>query len=176
MPVPRAGVEVAPFSYCPACRSADIEFQQHKLVCCSACGFHYFHNVATAVAAVIRCRGEVLFAVRAHAPARGMLDLPGGFADPGESLEQALQREIREELGLAIDSARYLFSCANTYPYKGVVYRTTDALFEIELKHKPVIEPADDVAEIRWLELQRVDVEAIAFDSVRQAVARLLQR
>jgi NADH pyrophosphatase NudC (nudix superfamily) len=163
----------SPFSYCPSCRSANIEFQQQKLIHCGDCNFSYFHNVATAVGAVIRCQNQILFAVRGRQPGSGMLDLPGGFTDPGESLEQALRREIREELNLEIGELRYLFSFANTYPYRDVVYRTADAIFEARLPVKPRIQTADDVAAVRWIDLQAVDLQCIAFESIRQAIGRL---
>ena len=55
---------------------------------------------------------EVLVAVRARNPGKGLLDLPGGFVDPGESLEVALYRELQEELGfdMAGQLCRYLGS------------------------------------------------------------------
>lgn len=175
---PGEGAARSPFAYCPACRSANIAFEEHKRLVCRDCDFHYYHNVATAVGAIIRCGDEVLFAVRGRAPAEGMLDLPGGFCDPGESLEQALNRELQEELGLQLEgeNLRYLFSFANTYPYRDVVYRTTDVIFEVCLSKKPEIRVGDDVAAIRWLEPGEIAPEAIAFESIRAAVTLLQQR
>ena len=165
----------SPFLHCPQCRSRDIEFRDRKQLVCQKCDFCYFHNVATAVGAIIRHGSEILLAVRGREPARGMLDLPGGFTDPGESLEQALKREIQEELGLQLNQPRYLFSFANTYLYAGVLYQTTDVIFEFTLSSKPAVVPADDVAAVRWIELLAVPHEDIAFDSIRRAV-RQLQR
>ncbi len=169
-------MSISPFLHCPQCRSAEIEFRDRKQLTCLSCNFCYFHNVATAVGAVIRHGPEILLAVRAREPARGMLDLPGGFTDPGESLEQALTREIHEELGLQLDRPRYLFSFANTYRYAGVLYQTTDTIFEFKLDEKPTIIPADDVAAVRWLELSAVRREDIAFDSIRRAIEQLQQQ
>jgi ADP-ribose pyrophosphatase YjhB (NUDIX family) len=163
----------SPFLHCPQCCSGKIEFRDDKQLICLNCHFCYFHNVATAVGAVIRHGTEIMLAVRGRDPARGMLDLPGGFTDPGECLEQALQREMKEELGLQFGNPRYLFSFANTYVYAGVVYQTTDAIFEFRLKQKPVIVAADDVAAVRWIELQAVSLSEIAFDSIRRAIAQL---
>ncbi len=64
--------------------------------------------------------------VRKHSPGQGALDLPGGFADHYESLEQVLTREVNEELIVVVDVSdwRYLFSFANRYPYAGISYYT----------------------------------------------------
>lgn len=163
----------SPFAYCPACRAQGIAFTQKKLLHCGDCGFHYYHNVATAVGAILRYQGDILLAVRAQQPASGMLDLPGGFSEPGESLEQALRRELAEELDLIIDNPRYLFSFPNTYPYRGVTYHTTDAFFEVEFATRPVMRAADDVAATRWLNVQNIPLQEIAFESVRKAVRRI---
>ena len=102
-----------------------------------------------------------------------MLDLPGGFVEPGESLEQGLRREVDEELGIDLPKLVYLFSFANTYRYKDVVYRTVDALFEAHVEHRPEVYPADDVAEVRWERLADIELQAVAFDSIRGAIVRL---
>ncbi len=56
-----------------------------------------------AVSAAIFRDGELLLVRRAVDPARGFYSLPGGRVEFGESLEQAVAREVSEETGLAID-------------------------------------------------------------------------
>lgn len=161
------------FKYCPDCGANDPYFRDHKQIVCLSCGFRYFHNVAAAVGAFIRCGDEYLFAVRGRDPDCGKLDLPGGFTEPGETLEQGLAREIREELGIVLPTPRYLFSFPNDYPFEGVTYHTIDALFEVKYQEKPAVIPADDVAGVRWLALTDAALEEIAFASIRRAIASL---
>lgn len=56
-----------------------------------------------AVSAAIFRGPEVLLVRRAHAPAKGRYSLPGGRVEFGESLAQALIREVAEETGLSIE-------------------------------------------------------------------------
>ncbi|HVM35678.1 MAG TPA: NUDIX domain-containing protein [Actinomycetota bacterium] len=56
-----------------------------------------------AVGAVIVVDGSLLMIRRGHAPARGRWSLPGGRVEPGETLEAALVREVREETALDIE-------------------------------------------------------------------------
>jgi ADP-ribose pyrophosphatase YjhB (NUDIX family) len=56
-----------------------------------------------AVSAAIFREGKVLLVRRARAPARGVYTLPGGRVEFGESLTEALTREIREETQLTIE-------------------------------------------------------------------------
>lgn len=101
-----------------------------KLVRCETCGFELYLNTAAAVAALIADgQGRLLITVRGKEPGKGGWDLPGGFADPGESAEEALRREVREEIGLEVTAVRYLGSYPNTYEYMGVLYATLDMGF-----------------------------------------------
>ena len=57
----------------------------------------------TVVAAVIRnSRGEIFVTQRGYGEFKDWWELPGGKAEPGETLEQALRRELREELGIEV--------------------------------------------------------------------------
>ena len=56
-----------------------------------------------AVSAVIFREGKVLLVRRARSPGKGFYSLPGGRVEYGESLHQALAREVDEETGLTID-------------------------------------------------------------------------
>jgi ADP-ribose pyrophosphatase YjhB (NUDIX family) len=56
-----------------------------------------------AVSAAIFRDGKVLLTRRARSPAKGFYSLPGGRVEFGESLHQALAREVDEETGLAIE-------------------------------------------------------------------------
>ena len=56
-----------------------------------------------AVSAVIFRDGKVLLVRRSRSPGKGFYSLPGGRVEHGESLQQALAREVDEETGLRID-------------------------------------------------------------------------
>jgi ADP-ribose pyrophosphatase YjhB (NUDIX family) len=56
-----------------------------------------------AVSAVIFRNGQFLVVRRANAPGRGLYSVPGGRVEHGETLHQAVAREVREETALAID-------------------------------------------------------------------------
>jgi 8-oxo-dGTP diphosphatase len=58
-----------------------------------------------AVSAAIFREGKVLLVRRARSPAKGFYSLPGGRVEFGESLHQALTREVDEETGLGIEIA-----------------------------------------------------------------------
>jgi ADP-ribose pyrophosphatase YjhB (NUDIX family) len=61
-----------------------------------------------AVSAAILRDGKLLIVRRRNAPAQGLFTLPGGVVEPGETLVQAVAREVREELGIACEAVALL--------------------------------------------------------------------
>jgi NADH pyrophosphatase NudC (nudix superfamily) len=160
------------FRYCPGCGAKGPKaYSKDKHITCAKCGFEYFHNVASAAGAIIEYGSKVLVAVRANEPKAALLDFPGGFADYGESIEQTLVREIREELGIKIKNPRYLTSAPNIYVYKGVTYTTTDLFFVCKLDNPKKIKlNKKEIAGIEFFEPAKIPVSRFAFDSAKKAL------
>ncbi len=164
------------FIYCPKCGAEAFEAASEKHLVCKACGFEYYINAAGAVAAVIvNEKGELLVVVRARDPDKGMLDLPGGFIDPGERAEDAVDRELHEELGVEVVSRQFLTTDVNSYTYKEVTYQTLDLFWLCTVASTEVICAADDVESYQWIALQDIDLDHIAFSSIRRVIAQLQQ-
>ena len=109
------------FKYCPICGSSHFNISSEKSCKCEDCGFEYFVNPSSAnVAFILNEKGELLVERRKNNPAKGMLDLPGGFADMNETVEEGLRREVMEETGLEVTELKYMFSKPNTYHFSGV--------------------------------------------------------
>lgn len=140
---------------------------------CPRCGWTSYDNPVPAAVALIERRGRVLLTLRARPPHAGTWDLPGGFLEAGESAEEGLRRELHEELGIRVVSARLLITAPDHYGARGfpiltLVYRVTPA--------PGPIRSADDVAEARWFPLRRLPLDRIAFPSVRTALRGWLRR
>lgn len=140
---------------------------------CENCGFEFFHNVAATASMILMCQGKVLFSVRGNEPSKGLLDFPGGFVDEGESVEEAFVREMEEELGWVPENFQYAFSCPNIYLYQSVKYNTSDLFYFAEEADFPPISANDDVAALKWIGLDEVKEEELAFDSMKLAVSQL---
>ena len=105
------------FTYCPKCGARTFVERNEKAKQCTTCGFVYYFNPSSAVACFIRnSKGELLLVRRAKEPAKGTLDLPGGFVDMYESAEDAAHREVKEETGLDVTNITYFGNQAWPYP------------------------------------------------------------
>lgn len=163
------------FRYCPRCGSHEFEIDGERSRRCSRCGFVYYANASASTAAIImNSKGEVLLTRRAFDPAKGMLDLPGGFVDMNETAEEALIRELKEELGIEVQNPIYLFSLPNEYNFSGIIVHTLDLFFKIDVDDDIAIEANDDVALAQFYDLKDVNIENIGLDSIRRAIIRIM--
>ena len=169
------------FRYCPSCASQNIRFEQNRVFRCPDCGLTYYHNTAAATACIVRSGTGILFLVRNREPGKGKLDLPGGFVDPGEGAMDGLCREFMEELGLEVKAEElHLFaSLPNIYPYKNIPYNTCDLFFYLDapdLTEKDLRLEKDEIASAQFIKPQELDIERIAFESVKKAVRLYLEK
>jgi NAD+ diphosphatase len=158
------------FTFCPKCGGRRILPFQGQGIRCTDCDYVYFHNCASAVSAIIETPRGIVLIERQLAPKRGFYDLPGGFVDYGESLEEALAREVREELNVEIEKLRYLGSFPNLYRYKKVTYFTTDAFFACEAVSLRPMMPKEEVSRIVIRKAGRINLKSIAFASTQKEI------
>jgi NAD+ diphosphatase len=159
--------------FCPRCGSDFFGSEDHKLMKCGRCGFEIYFNVSASVAALIfNNEGELLFTVRKRDPAKGMLDLPGGFVDNDETVEEALIREIKEELDLDIVEYKYVISIPNIYLYEGLTYRTIDLFFECKVKSLERIKPNDDVSGYIFIKPEAGKTDQIGLLSIKKLMEK----
>ena len=121
-------------------------------------------------------KGELLVTRRKFDPGRGTLDLPGGFCDIGETIEEALAREVEEETNLIIKEKHYFCSLPNKYRYSGFDIPTLDTFFVCKVEDEAKLRPADDVSEAVWTALKDIHTEQFGLRSIRQALHDFLQR
>lgn len=160
------------FRFCPKCGSQDFAPDTEKSLKCKKCNFRYYINMSASVAAIIRNeKSEILFTVRKYDPARGMLDLPGGFVDPGETAEQTVVREIKEELNLNISRIEYLGTFTNKYLYGEIEYQTLDLVFNCTVETFENLQVADDVSGYVFRDPDTVQPENIGLESIREIIA-----
>jgi NAD+ diphosphatase len=158
------------FRFCPRCGKRGIASFEKNGMHCPGCGYVYFHNCASSVAAIIETKQGILLTKRNTFPKKGLLDLPGGFSDYHESLEEALTREIREELGCELDRLSYFGSFPNKYRYRSVTYFTIDAVFVCKARNLSRLKPNSELSEVLFAQPSTIDLSRIAFPSTRAAI------
>ena len=157
--------------YCPKCGSLQFKKEGERSLKCAACGFHLFINSSAAVAAlVVNEVGKLMLVTRGVEPNYGKLDLPGGFIDPGESAENAVQRELQEELGLKVKSLKYIGSAPNEYIYSEFTVYTLDMAFLVIPESIIGLKPMDDIKTYQFYSEAELDYNEIPAPSIKRFV------
>jgi NADH pyrophosphatase NudC (nudix superfamily) len=163
--------------FCPKCGSPEFKVSGERSLKCGKCGFHFFINASAAVAALVTDgTGKLMLVTRGVEPDYGKLDLPGGFVDPGETVENAVHRELEEELGLKIKSMRYLGSAPNEYVFSGFTVFTIDFAFEVVAESLENLKPMDDILDYRFYAENEFDYDDIPAPSMKQFVNEFFAR
>ncbi len=130
--------------HCPACGApTHPERAGHARRCADArCGRRHFPRVDPCII-VLACREDRCLLVRQPQWPAGRFSAIAGFVEPGETLEQAVRREIREEVGLEAEAVAYHSS--QPWPFPGSLM----IAFRAEV---PVGEPkaSAEIAELGW--------------------------
>ncbi len=162
------------FKFCPKCGSDKFVENNIKSKRCETCGFvYYFNSCAATVAVIVNEDKELLVATRAHEPAKGTLDLPGGFVDLHETGEEALRREVKEETGLDLDKIKYLFSVPNIYVYSGFEVHTLDLVYLCEVKDIHALKAEDDVAKLEFIKISELNPDLFGLLSIKEVIQKI---
>ena len=158
--------------YCPRCGcNRFITLDNGRSFQCEECHFHFYFNNSAAVACLIHdSEGRLLLCRRAIEPSIGMFDLPGGFVEPMETAEEAVVREIREELNVEVEKSEYLTSFPNEYVFSGFSVFTLDLAFFCEIDSYTQLIPGDDVAGIEFVKPSEIKMDELCSDSMRNII------
>jgi NAD+ diphosphatase len=111
--------------FCGRC-GAETEFGAEPLAkTCPRCGITFYPRLSPAVIVLIR-HGDRILLARSPGFPPGMYSVLAGFIEPGESIEETIYREIREEVGVEVTNVRYFGSQPWPFPNSLMIGFTAD--------------------------------------------------
>lgn len=128
--------------YCGRCGSRTELGTSERSRICPGCSLVSYPRLAPAVMALVRRGRSLLLARSPHFP-ENMFSALAGFVEPGESLEETLHREVREEVGVAITNLRYFGSQSWPFPHSLMIAFVADYLGGDIVPQPGEIEAAD---------------------------------
>lgn len=129
--------------FCPHCgQRLHLHASEHALEC-PACGRLLYPRIEPCIITLIS-RGEEILLLRNIRDTQGIYACLAGFVETGETLEQALRREVREETGLEVDNIRYVGSQAWPFPDQLM------AAFYADYKSGEIRIQESEIADARW--------------------------
>jgi mutator protein MutT len=163
------------FQFCPRCGHAHPQPGKSPFHC-PQCGWSfYFGPVAAVGALIVNDQQQILLVKRAREPGLGLLGLPGGFVDAGETAEEALAREVREETGLEIHDPQLLVTFPNQYRHCDFVIPVLDFFFQCRVGASTHVQLVDgELSAFQWTRPTPDQLGRMAFHSNRLAIEKWL--
>jgi NAD+ diphosphatase len=134
-------------AYCGRCGQATEAHEKEMARACPGCGALHFPRINPAVITLVHRGEDEILLAHDHRFRPGFFALLAGFVEAGETLEQAVAREVREEVGLEVDGLRYFGSQSWPFPSQLMVgffarYRSGEIRIQEE-----------ELTEARWFPL-----------------------
>ena len=159
------------FKFCPFCGKTSFIWNGVNCLVCKDCNQNFYINMSAAVVAVIfneNC--ELLLTRRKSNPAKGLLDLPGGFVNIGETAENAAVREVKEELNINVSELKFIATFPNEYTFGGIQYFTEDIAFECKINDFSTISANDDISDYEFQALAQINIDDIGLNSIQNVI------
>jgi NAD+ diphosphatase len=129
--------------FCGACGKRMAQIPGERAMRCE-CGHTAYPRIAPAMMVLVKKAGAILLARNVAVPPGGRMSALAGFLEPGESVEDAIHREVYEEVGLFVKDLRYFGT--QSWPFPGSLMIAFTAEYSSgEIKCDPA-----EIAEARW--------------------------
>jgi NAD+ diphosphatase len=134
--------------FCGKCGGRTEPVEGERAMACPRCGIHFFPRVTPAVIVAVVRDGKILLAHARRFPSV-FFSVLAGFVEPGETLEECVHREVREEVGIEVTNVSYFGSQPWPFPHSLMVAFTAEyaggdlVLEEKEIAGAGWFEPAE---------------------------------
>lgn len=133
--------------FCGSCGGPLQPLSGERAMLCPACDLHLYPRLSPSIIVLIS-RGEELLLARSPRFAAGLYSTLAGFVEPGESIEECVRREVREEVALEVDNLRYIASQNWPFPHSLMLG------FHADYAGGEIVPQAEEIEDARWF---RVD-------------------
>jgi NAD+ diphosphatase len=132
--------------YCGRCGTPTLDKPEERAKECPACRYVAYPRVSPAMMVLVTRERELLLA-RANRFPNAMYSALAGFVELGESIEDCIHREVREEVGVEVDQLRYFASQSWPFPHSLMIAFTAEYV-------SGEARPCDDeIADVQWFSL-----------------------
>jgi len=129
--------------YCGRCGTPTRDKAGERAKECPACRYVAYPRVSPAMMALVT-RGKELLLARAHRFPPAMYSALAGFVEPGETIEDCIRREVKEEVGVDVGTLTYFASQSWAFPHSLMIAYTA------EYAGGELVPDGEEIADVRW--------------------------
>jgi NAD+ diphosphatase len=129
--------------FCGQCGVATVEDDSDRSLVCPDCKLHFYPRLSPSIIVLVHRGDEVLLA-RNHMFPEGLFSTLAGFVEPGETIEETVRREVREEVGITVGKLEYRGSQPWPFPNSLMLG------FHAEYESGEFVLQEDEIAEAHW--------------------------
>ncbi|TAG46608.1 MAG: NAD(+) diphosphatase [Betaproteobacteria bacterium] len=131
--------------FCGACATPTVRETHERARRCPACGLSAYPRISPAMMCLVTKGAQILLARNVNFPA-GRFSALAGFLEAGESVEDAVHREVHEEVGIQVSDLRYVASQSWPFPHSLMI------AFTAEYAGGDLLPNGHEIAEAHWFD------------------------
>ena len=132
--------------FCGSCGKPMVQVPGERAMHCDRCELRAYPRISPSMIVLIT-RGDEILLARSPRFVTGMYSTLAGFAEPGESAEECVIREVREEVSLEVRNIRYMGSQCWPFPHSMMLG------FHAEYASGEIIPQLDEIEDARWFRI-----------------------
>ena len=148
--------------FCGSCGARNVQVPLERAMHCSVCDLRAYPRISPSMIVLIT-RGDEILLARSPRFVTGVYSTLAGFAEPGESAEDCVVREVYEEVRLKIKNIRYVGSQCWPFPHSMMLG------FHAEYESGEIVPQADEIEDAQWFR-----VDALPPRPMSRSIARYL--
>ncbi len=129
--------------FCGSCAQPLLALPGERAMHCNSCRVPHYPRLSPSMIVLVT-RGEELLLARAPQFPEGLYSTLAGFVEPGESVEQCVVREVREEVGLEVGKLQYIGSQGWPFPHSLMLG------FHAEFISGEIVRQESEIEDARW--------------------------
>jgi len=135
--------------FCGCCGGVTREKEDERAKICPACGITNYPRISPAIIVAV-CKGDEILLGRSSRFPTGFFSVLAGFVEPGETLEECVSREVKEESGISVKNIRYFGSQPWPFPDSLMIG------FTAEYDHGEIVVDNSEILDAGWFSAERL--------------------
>jgi NAD+ diphosphatase len=159
--------------FCGRCGQTMEPVKGERAMHCPRCGLRQYPRISPSMIVLVT-RGEQILLARSPRFVKNMYSTLAGFVEPGETVEECVEREVQEEVGLRVKNIRYLASQSWPFPHSLMLG------FHAEYAGGDIVPQEGEIEDAQWFSIRALPPlpapKSIARYLIERYVARCLGR